>query len=717
MIKKIVLCLLISGLFIGKASGVDLLTVDSVVRLTHPAFRAGNIFYGVREKGMWNVDNTRIMLYESNTTYSHPDWPAEKGRGIVWATVADAKTGYTDLADYKSKWTPVPFINEGATLNVNRCNLNGYYWSPLAGEANIIYGMARSGGHGNDVIKINVDTGVVTEVVQIAGGDIVDAIDLSTRCYGYRKDNDHLICSENNEDWANGGWDIDLVAGTYATIASGSEAENCGDSGYGLFPLWESHGHSGASPDGSKVAAKYGFPVTSPKNHVQFTSDCTATGKYEDDEYVNERLPYPWFGVHLSWHASEEWFLSNSTYPSTVTADPTAPSIITYKLFQIFFDSTATPPFTYRELYTITSAHRWNNGVFDVGNDDAHLRATINTDGTYAIFNATDGGYTKEDAQHDDVTDYVFEAFFLVDFGGAPTPVECADGVDNDSDGFVDLADSGCDDANDNDETNPAVPDDTVAYWKLDETSGTSAADSSVNTNTGTLLNSPSWVTGKTNNGLSFDGADDAVDVNSDASIDSLFSSGGTIAAWVYPDSAGEGNQGKIYDKRKMGLYVESTGMGVRFVQEYATTDGVWSTGNGKIPASQWTHIVVTYTVGTSNDPLIYINGVSQTVTEDSTPLGAVQSDASHDGCIGQAADAGGGCLATKTFDGIIDEVRLYDRVLLLSEIVELYNYTAPESQVTDPEKLTGIMAEESSLMILGEEASRLPLKLIGDLD
>jgi len=36
-----------------------------------------------------------------------------------------------------------------------------------------------------------------------------------------------------------------------------------------------------------------------------------------------------------------------------------------------------------------------------------------------------------------------------------------------------------------------------VAHWKFDEGSGTTAADSSGNGNTGTLLNSPTWTTGR----------------------------------------------------------------------------------------------------------------------------------------------------------------------------------------------------------------------------
>ena len=47
----------------------------------------------------------------------------------------------------------------------------------------------------------------------------------------------------------------------------------------------------------------------------------------------------------------------------------------------------------------------------------------------------------------------------------------------------------------------------TRSQWKLNETSGTSASDSSGNSRTGTVTGSSSWVAAVLNNGFSFDGA------------------------------------------------------------------------------------------------------------------------------------------------------------------------------------------------------------------
>ena len=51
-----------------------------------------------------------------------------------------------------------------------------------------------------------------------------------------------------------------------------------------------------------------------------------------------------------------------------------------------------------------------------------------------------------------------------------------------------------------------AISDQSVGYWKFDEASGLTAADSSPTGNHGTLQGSTTWVAGKINSALSFDG-------------------------------------------------------------------------------------------------------------------------------------------------------------------------------------------------------------------
>ena len=381
-------------------AGTEDLIVKKVTRISHPAYRAQNIFYGVREKGVWNVDNTRIMISEAPDTYKHPTYGA-KSRGLVWATLQDA-TSWTTQAEYEAAFQQVPQY-------YNRANKNGFYWSPFEGEENIIYTLRRETY--NDVIKINVDTGEVTVVVKLG------STKFRSRAYGFRKDNNHLIASYNNENWDAGGWEIDLQAGTYIALTKADIPSYC-DALYPLWPNHNNHGHGGPSPNGSKYAKGYGFARTiragtSEERKGDRVAIYPACTDVEDMSWENkDSPPYPWAGVHTSWHASENWFLSNSNVSKGAKQWPSAPSIEEYKIYQVYFDGSN---FTYRELLSSFSAHRWDDGTYKVYNDTAHIKATIRSDGRQAIFTSTDGKYSYDDYKYKGATPWEFDGFFLVD--------------------------------------------------------------------------------------------------------------------------------------------------------------------------------------------------------------------------------------------------------------------------------------------------------------
>ncbi|MCK4892144.1 MAG: FG-GAP repeat protein, partial [Candidatus Pacebacteria bacterium] len=70
-----------------------------------------------------------------------------------------------------------------------------------------------------------------------------------------------------------------------------------------------------------------------------------------------------------------------------------------------------------------------------------------------------------------------------------------------------------------------------VGWWSMDEGTGTSVADQSINSNTGTLSGGiPDWTNGKFGKALSFNGTDDYVDCGSDTSLTSTV---GSIEAWI----------------------------------------------------------------------------------------------------------------------------------------------------------------------------------------
>jgi len=170
-----------------------------------------------------------------------------------------------------------------------------------------------------------------------------------------------------------------------------------------------------------------------------------------------------------------------------------------------------------------------------------------------------------------------------------------------------------------------------------------------------------------------FDGVDDKITISANASINDLFDVGGTFSFCVYVNSDGGNNGGRIINKRVSGNgFLVSTisesgdNVTLQLAVEFSTTDGKWT-----IPLSKekWHHIAITYdNSSVANNPTIYLNGVSQTVTEAQTPVGTRLTDAGQDLLIGN--DTGGAV----AFDGQIQCVQAFNLTLSATEVKELYS-------------------------------------------
>lgn len=87
-----------------------------------------------------------------------------------------------------------------------------------------------------------------------------------------------------------------------------------------------------------------------------------------------------------------------------------------------------------------------------------------------------------------------------------------------------------------------------------------------------------------------------------------------TMRCWAKEDAAGNVYQEVLY-------YYATTGK-LSFYRHW-TTSGIW---NFTAPAvDEWHHLLVTYDSGsTSNDPVMYLDGVSQSIAESNTPSGSL---------------------------------------------------------------------------------------------
>ncbi|MEP6637265.1 MAG: LamG domain-containing protein, partial [Acidobacteriota bacterium] len=153
-----------------------------------------------------------------------------------------------------------------------------------------------------------------------------------------------------------------------------------------------------------------------------------------------------------------------------------------------------------------------------------------------------------------------------------------------------------------------------------------------------------------------------------------------SVCAWIKPSSFGTGltGGGDIVSKHETatshGWFLTLTDFdgGVQtlyFLQTFSVSGyAIWRAPAAAITLNQWQHVCVTYDdSSTSNNPSLYVNGVSQTVSIVGPPSGSVFSDSAANLFIGNFSDL------TAPFDGPIDEVRIYNRILSATEIRNLY--------------------------------------------
>jgi chitodextrinase len=209
-----------------------------------------------------------------------------------------------------------------------------------------------------------------------------------------------------------------------------------------------------------------------------------------------------------------------------------------------------------------------------------------------------------------------------------------------------------------------------VGYWKFDEGFGTITNDSSGKGNHGTLVNSPTWVSsGKVGGALDFDGANDYIIVPKSTSVNNLPAI--TVAAWINPRSAGDTQKGLIISKRPGPAFrLRATSTNPTFMRFESDFDGVdifRTSKDGYITHNQWQHVAITWD-GSINGSNVrfYVNGVETGYKETDNATGLRLDDSTIDLILGGFGDG------SSTFDGMIDELRIYNYALTQSEIQNL---------------------------------------------
>ena len=165
---------------------------------------------------------------------------------------------------------------------------------------------------------------------------------------------------------------------------------------------------------------------------------------------------------------------------------------------------------------------------------------------------------------------------------------------------------------------------------------------------------------------------DDGVDHDGDGVADDA--RGMSFTAWIRPTGKGENNFGRIIDfgHSDITFYIGHSSGDPRllFAAKWNSGDSaIWQTTQ-TITLNSWQHVAVTYDAGkTSNNPILYINGVAYAVTQ----VGTAPSN-NFDGIAGDACYIGNRSAANRTFAGQIADVGVWDSVLLANEIKSIYS-------------------------------------------
>ncbi|MFT3788260.1 MAG: fibronectin type III domain-containing protein [Tepidisphaeraceae bacterium] len=220
-----------------------------------------------------------------------------------------------------------------------------------------------------------------------------------------------------------------------------------------------------------------------------------------------------------------------------------------------------------------------------------------------------------------------------------------------------------------------------LAWWKLDESAGTSAAEATGNALPGTTRNGPTWTVGHSGNALSFDGSNDYVDLPNNL----LTTASGSVSMWVkssknFSDYAilfymssdtygnGLGSQSELHinftSAEKIQLYIRGSASGL-------WDNDVNITSSASYANNAWHHVVATWNAGSG--ATLYVDGVA-VASAAFTPVFTFANS--------QRTFLGRTNLNTNLYTGAMDDVRTFGSPLTVQQVQSLYAAKPPVTVV-----------------------------------
>ncbi len=224
-----------------------------------------------------------------------------------------------------------------------------------------------------------------------------------------------------------------------------------------------------------------------------------------------------------------------------------------------------------------------------------------------------------------------------------------------------------------------------VGYWPMNEGTGTTTADASGNSHNGTLNKGATWVS---------PGFLGSAAIKIDGNPGSRVSLGTwdpgdqiTLAVWA----KWTGEQTKAERTGLIGKRNNWSADGIRWFSEVTITGQVRmrnytqtvSSPAGAMTAKidEWAHVVIACDGATAR---IYLD--AEQVGSGNFTLGPLKT-----GGLGLGCKEGGGNTNTEIFSGSLDEARIYNRVLSVLEVRELFEWTDLPGKAYDPSPGDGL--------------------------
>ena len=203
-----------------------------------------------------------------------------------------------------------------------------------------------------------------------------------------------------------------------------------------------------------------------------------------------------------------------------------------------------------------------------------------------------------------------------------------------------------------------------VGHWTFDGqtvSNNDTVADLSGNSNEVIRQgDKPKPVPGRIGQAFNFDGANTWFETASN--VDALDGAAPmTVSAWIYPRSFGELSAGRIVDSNNAGVGGYIFRLNTSNQLSLQIGGGTVNSNTGAITLNSWQHITLVYDAVVAR---FFVNGVSVGAPALTTTIANSTTNFS----IGARGDG------AATFDGLIDDVRIYNRALTPAEVLQLYS-------------------------------------------